>query len=572
MATAAEVERYNELVKKIAALRAENERLEDELELAVENMGTLRKNVDIVSKNVSSTMDALSKYTSTLEQDTSTVHRALEDLSNQYFIYKNLSTASKNITRFTDIYYTKYALFHKLRRITLGYIIGVDKSIISSEGLRKAVEKVYLQNTDYWLAYAITAVMLWASNEYDAAYRALDRSISKDAYKTDIFFLLVNLRYDRLDAAKRWYLDYLGRVNVSEIGNEYQYLLQAYLAGLFGHDLEFEEIVSEEFKKTFEKVDALTVDFSKKFAERAKAYADSYLHITEYEFPVLYEVSSDYAFLKKLLSKAECNGELARKYVDLAVQEPFEEDQAQRIENVLYDLINGYDEKEWKIIKKIKYNEMVIDAKGNLVEAYERYKQQYEDIDKKKQLSDMMLDWAFSEDPNITNLIIKRFVISFMKDSIKVGFKQFAREYRATELAVINVKIDNYDLQCNENSFDESRAILERFYDKDKLSDSFEDKYVKIFSVICLASVIMLGLNFANFNPIALVCGLIGIIVGGFVLWRRMVEVWGLLEEKKRLGVEKLAQTIEELARWREYYLKADEESEDIENAFELFD
>lgn len=572
MATAAEVERYNELVKKIAALRAENERLEDELELAVENMGTLRKNVDIVSKNVSSTMDALSKYTSTLEQDTSTVHRALEDLSNQYFIYKNLSTASKNITRFTDIYYTQYALFHKLRRITLGYIIGVDKSIISSEGLRKAVEKVYLQNTDYWLAYAITAVMLWASNEYDAAYRALDRSISKDAYKTDIFFLLVNLRFDRLDAAKRWYLDYLGRVNVSEIGNEYQYLLQAYLAGLFGHDLEFEEIVSEEFKKTFEKVDALTVDFSKKFAERAKAYADSYLHITEYEFPVLYEVSSDYAFLKKLLSKAECNGELVRKYVDLAVQEPFEEDHAQRIENVLYDLINGYDEKEWKIIKKIKYNEMVIDAKGNLVEAYERYKQQYEDIDKKKQLSDMMLEWAFSEDPNITNLIIKRFVISFMKDSIKVGFKQFAREYRATEPAVINVKIDNYDLQCNENSFDESRAILERFYDKDKLSDSFEDKYVKIFSVICLASVIMLGLNFANFNPIALVCGLIGIIVGGFVLWRRMVEVWGLLEEKKRLGVEKLAQTIEELARWREYYLKADEESEDIENAFELFD
>ena len=54
-----------------------------------------------------------------------------------------------------------------------------------------------------------------------------------------------------------------------------------------------------------------------------------------------------------------------------------EEDRAvntnERIENVLYDLINSYDEKEFEIVRKIKYNEAIIAAKGDVAAAQRRY-------------------------------------------------------------------------------------------------------------------------------------------------------------------------------------------------------
>ena len=66
-------------------------------------------------------------------------------------------------------------------------------------------------------------------------------------------------------------------------------------------------------------------------------------------------------------------------------------------------------------------------------------------------------------------------------------------------------------------------------------------------------------------------CALLGGIVGGFVLWRRLVEVGRILQEKKRLGVQKLKQAMSELASWRKSFRDADEHAEDVKEALEQF-
>ena len=121
---------------------------------------------------------------------TSELFKLIDDLTNSYFTFKNLSTASKNVTQFTDEYYTRFKFFNELRRITLGYVIGLDAHICSDETMRKKVEEVYLQNSEYWLAYAIMAVMLWASDEEEAAKRAMSKALTMDYFSTSLFFLL----------------------------------------------------------------------------------------------------------------------------------------------------------------------------------------------------------------------------------------------------------------------------------------------------------------------------------------------------------------------------------------------
>ena len=277
-----EYERAQELINQINALRYENAQLEAELEMAERNVEVLTGNVGVLEANVHSTMSQLSQKVEVTAEDVNIFFMALRDLTEQYFLFKNLSTASKNLTMYTDEYYTKFSFYNKLRRITLGYVIGLDNTIISSETLRLEVEKAYLQNTDYWLAYAIMAVMLWSKNEREAANRAMNKALSMDYFRSCVFFLLINLRFERLMPGREWYLNYLEKVDMTRLGDEFQYLLQAYLNGLFGTDPEFEELVSENFDRLLEQAEATSVDFGEKFTTSALAFARTHLHRTGY--------------------------------------------------------------------------------------------------------------------------------------------------------------------------------------------------------------------------------------------------------------------------------------------------
>lgn len=572
MADQNEQERAQQLINQINSLRAENAQLQAELQAAERNVQILTSNVGVLEGNVHATMSRLSNRVEATAEDVAFFFEALRDLTSQYFIFKNLSTASKNLTMYTDEYYTKFSFYNKLRRITLGYVIGLDNTIISDETLRLEVEKAYLQNTDYWLAYAIMAVMLWAKNEREAANRAMNKALSMDYYRSCVFFLLINLRFERNVPAREWYLNYLEKVDMTKLGDEFQYLLQAYLNGLFGSDPEFEDLVSQNFKRLLEQAEATSVDFADKFSNGAIAYANTYLHRTEETFPTLREVSPDYQKLIGLLSNAEKHTLLAQRYVELA-EEPDDlaEEQAQRVENVLYGLINSYDDDEWRVVKEQKRNEAIMEAKGDLRAAQEKFDLLYAHLDEKKPLSDLMVTWAFSEDPTQTNTTVKRFTISMMKDRIFRGFEKFAGAYRKDEPEYCSIHIEECALSCNENEREEPTRKLEEFYAKNRVKHLFADKQIKIYSGICLAALLILIIMAFSFSTVALTIGVLAGVLGGFLLWRRIVDVGRNLDEKKRLAHVKLQQALEELGQWRKLYHEADAHLSDVKDALDRF-
>lgn len=567
-----DIERAQQLVDQINSLRIENAQLQAELDVAERNVHVLTRNVGTLESNVHATMTKLSNRVETTAEDVAFFFDALRDVSNQYFVFKKLSEASKKLTMYTDEYYTKFSFYNKLRRITLGYVIGLDNAIISDEALRLEVEKAYLQNTDYWLAYAIMAVMLWAKNEREAANRAMNKALSMDYYRSCVFFLLINLRFERVGSAREWYLNYLDKVDMSKLGDEFQYLLQSYLNGLFGSDPEFEQLVSSNFKRLIDQAEATSFGFAEKFSNGAREYADTYLHRTEETFPTLREVSSDYPMLISLLSDAEKHTVLAERYVKLAEeQEELAEEQAQRVENVLYGLINSYDDDEWRVVKEQKRNEAIIEAKGDIRAANEKFNLTYAHMDEKKPLSDLMVTWAFSEDPTQTNKTVKRFTISMMKDRIYRGYEQFAARYRKEEPECCNIKIDECVLAVNENEQEEQNRKLDEYHSKNRTKLLFADKHVQIYSLICIVALMILVVMAFSFSTVALTIGVLAGVLGGFLLWRRIVDVGRLLDEKRRLAHIKLQQAIEELGQWRKLYHEADAHLSDVKDALDRF-
>ena len=114
--------------------------------------------------------------------------------------------------------------------------------------------------------------------------------------------------------------------------------------------------------------------------------------------------------MHSLLSTAEKNAEIAKYYDALANAEGTEgEELPQRIENVLYSLVNDYDDSELKVVQKIKYNEAVISARDDVAIAQANFDAMFAEQQKKKNLGDLLLSWAFADDSSQADVSVKRF-------------------------------------------------------------------------------------------------------------------------------------------------------------------
>ena len=573
----AEEEEARRLLAEISRLQAqierayiENQNLQIELETLIQNINILADNTAAMDVEVNESMAYISNKIEEADVNTSDLFALIDDLTNSYFTFKNLSTASKNVTQFTDEYFTRFKFFNELRRITLGYVIGLDAHVCSDQTMRKKVETVYLQNTEYWLAYAIMSVMLWASDEEEAAKRAMSKALTMDYYSCSLFYLLINLRFTRVDAAKKWYLSYLDRTDMENLGNEWQYLLQTYLSGVFGVDQEFNSLVHQYLTNLLEQMESMHPNYGNKVADKTLEYSRSYIHITENEYETLRRYSPDYPEIKALLSSAEKNEVLAVHYRKVfEADNEIEQNMFQRIENILYDLINAYDKAELKVIQNKRYNEMVIRAKGDLGLAQQFYNTEFPNEITTKALDDLLYEWAFEEDMSQVDITVKKFALSYLKKWIAKGFVAFAEEYRRREKEKYKIVIDGWEKECKEDSYPEAEEDLIKHYNKNRVFDTIKDKYVLIFIGMAVASIITLVITAFRFNRISLVIGILLGVVSGFLLWRRISDLQAILEAKKQQGCSILKKALEELKAWRELYKTEDAKNEDLVNVFD---
>lgn len=570
--TEQEVQEYNRLRDEYDRLIVRNRELAEQIDYAVTNVGIITGNMAVVERAVVSDVSYVAKKVNVVDQDVSTLLKAIEDLTSQYFLFKNLSTASKNLTQYNDEYYTKFKFYNELRRITLGYVIGLDSYIISNESLRKKVEKCYLSNTDYWLAYAIMSVMLWASDEKSAAERALKKALTMDCRKSAVFYMLINLRFGRKDTASNWYVYYLDKTDVNNLGDEWQKLLQAYLSGAMGSDPKLEKVAAEYYEKIFVQTESINANFIPNVQTRAFSFMDSFLHTTEKEFVALKNYCKDYPEMQSTLSNLEKFAVVAGYYDEVFNKEEDKaENDDERIENVLYDLINSYDEKEAVIVRKIKYNEAIMGAKGDIAIAQKKYNEQYANIKDKKNAGDMLIKWAFSEDYVETDVTVKKFSISYLSNYIVNGFKNYAEKVKKSVRDNFNVNIDGCSLNCNDGNLEECKQTLQDYYYKNRMKTTFKDKSFMIYVLICVVSVILIAfaglLVHTQAFSVLLTLGIVVGIFGGFMVWRRYVDVGKIINENCRKSLLALNDVFEEILSWKKIVDEESANEEDLYNS-----
>lgn len=571
-AAAAEAAEAARLRQEIIRARNEQIALEEDLAFVIAAIAALTSAADNLSREVTDDVGHLVDHVAKEDLDARDLLQALKDLSQQYFSYKNLSTATKNLTQYTDEYHTKFAFFNELRRISLGCVMAVDRNLISHEKTREQVERAYLANTDYWLAYAIAAVTLWWSDEREAAERAKSKALVMSPRKSALMFLFCNLKFGRQETAARWYTYYLGSIHANDVGDEYQYLLEAYLSGSFGNAKKLESNVGSKFDDMLSEIVLYNINFNKDVSDSAQRFMETKAHRTDFPFFYLPEYCEEAPSLERLLTSAEKNALVASDFEELAQGEDEFSNVDERLEDSIYNLIESMDPEEDKLYRRIKYNELIVAARGDISSAEVAYAERYPD-NSPVSLGGLMQKWAFTEDDPRILPEVRRFSIGKLSSSIRTGFKQFADSYRAAEKERYPIHLGEWSFNCNENEQSIVESNYSDYFDHHQVSAFIKDKFFLIWAAMILVGIIGIIVAAAVMpHPALIVISILLVLAGGFLLWRQIVNIQEKQRRKKAKDLEIIRKTLEELGAWRRAYKEADGHYESLFQATYLFE
>lgn len=580
MATDEEIAERRRLAAEIRRLESrihssiiEQQRLEEELRYVITQLGVLNTAASKMSRVVTGDVGKLSEKLGHENLDARDLLQLLRDVSNRYFTYKRLSTATRTLTKLNDEYYTRFKFYRELRRIALGCVMAVDANLISHETARKQVEKSYLANTDYWLSYAIAAVMLWWSDEPEAAQRALKRAVAMNERKSALFFLFCNLKFGRRHTAARWYSYYLDRIHANDVGEEFQYLLEAQMNGSFGNDHELQTRVASKIQDMFDEITLYSINFKAEVADAAYRFMQTKAHTTDFDFFYLPEYCEQYTEMKSLISDAEKNTIVARDYAELAQDRDDADDKNvnEHLEDTIYNVIESMDPAEEKLHHDIRYNELVVAAKGDISKAQAAYAERYPK-NGPIGFDGLLKRWAFTEDDSAILPQTRRFALEKLEPSIRTGINKFIENYRARQQERYTITVDGWSFRCNEHEASNAKAQFEEYFHSHLILRYFQNQFVLIWSAMILVGV--LGLVMAAISvrhPAVIVISVLLVLVGAFCLWRQIDNLRVAMERRKQKSLEIIERTLNEMAAWRHAYQEADSESTVLMQALDLF-
>lgn len=567
---AAEAAEAARLRAAIAAALAKQAALRAEREHAIEASHYLAHKTEEMGTLVVRDVKGVDDYIAAELLDVTSVMHELHDLSTRYFTYKNLATATRNLTKYTDQYATQYQFYNELRHIAMGVLVAIDAHLVSHEKARQTAERAYLANTEYWLSYALMAVILWWANEREDAERALSKALLFDTRKTALLLFFVNIRFDRKKAAAAWYRHYLKVIKADNVGEEFQYLLEGYLKGVFIRDTSIRRDIENYLDNLFEEIGLYNLNYSQHVEESAARYMEKSAHATSFEFFYLSEFCPEKDDLKDILSKAENNALVAQSLEKLAHEEDNTIDLGERIENVISDVVDSYDDEEEKLQNLILHNELIVAAKGDVTLAQQAYAERME-LKKAVGYGDLLISWALTEDDPRIAPEVRKFAFRKLLPSIQSGFSAATQKYRARVKERYTISMKDWTMACHESDVQGAVSSYSQHFDKTHRFAYFSNKWILLWvALICVGLAgIIASLVVKPIAGVIVVSALL-VVGAGFMLWRQIVSLQETLAQIKEKDIGRLHSILEELKQWRDAYTAADNEWASLENATNL--
>lgn len=504
-----------------------------------ETISTFKSRVDV---KVNSVHDSTAKIQATTDRIYENINKFKTDMLHG----EEKQIAHENIIRIDQIIKEQFSNHITIRKVVMGIVRDFDINLVRNSTIQELSEELWITSSRYWLSYALMAITAWVNNYPDVAKNALAESGRKDAIKTTLFFCLMNLRFNRLDAAKLWFREYFKSLDPTMLQQETAILLQSFLNGIFGKDKELEQNVIDLIDTWI----GIISDDERIAGELLDAY-ESY--INNINAPVSFNYGSIAQFCANSEAVKRSYAEVA-KYVKLidfvktfdVEAEPQDDDNYKsRIDAILINLISNYDAEELELKNQQEYYRFIMENNGEVEKAQAQYDNMRELQNEHFNIGRQMVKWAIYDDDSQTNIHVRKFGFQNTRTWFKGAVNNWDAKLQAAFPNEYDLEIDTWRGVSNGQDQAEQTASMKSYFENNK----FQNMYVT-GSNIAAALVLFASAGLAFVTLYALIAtGL----AAGFL-------IFNILGAKKRYAarvqsaLDNLAACMAEITDFRRYY------------------
>ena len=507
--------------------------------------------------------------TQRIQVTTNQVYQKVQQFRDSLMKGEEKQIAHENIIRLDQVVKEQFGNYEEIRKTIIGVVRDFDINLVRNDTIEELSEELWITSSRYWLSYALIAVTAWVNNYPEVAKNALSESSRKDAIKTSLFFCLLNLRFDRVETAKKWFKAYCRTLDPTMLQQETAVMIQAFLNGIFGKDKELEhevlgildewiQIISEDAAKCEELV------------QEYITYLNNLGYTAQFNYEFISAFCTNSEEIKASFENASKFNRILQlvESLDVEAVEQNNENYKDRVDAVLYNLIKNYDEEELDIKNQQQYYRLIVENGGDIIAADAQY-QQFEALQTQNfNIGKQMVEWVTYGDKTNTDVQVRKFALQSTKDWFKTAINTFTSTLKTNCPLSYNLAIDGWTGTTNARDLEEQTTSLKNYYENNRFKmvciNPFNIAAVIVFLVslaITVGSIVKTVQE--GFTPALIVGIVLMLAAAGFIAFR-IINGFKTFGDRIQANVQNLQMTIAQIVEFQRYFTENINKTDDI--------
>lgn len=525
--------------------------------LVSSEMMYLKQGIDVVNNEVL----GVKSDVQSVKDDVYTFKVRFEEFVDDLEKKNNITHAQGRIVILNQEIEKQFGLYEDVRNNLVGILQAVDTGLVSKQVITNSTEELMLGTPRYWLSPSLIAIAAWINNNRNLANKAVNEGIRRNPIKTELIFTLISNRLKRQDASFAWLSKFFETQNPLEMPQETLILVNAYTDGVFGPDSQ--GVCMQQISKWMENLSKQTEivkDLENRWVKKIKVMQGN--EMDEISFKYLQDYSPNFATLMNLLNYARKHQVLLDYLKNIINTKKEKKDYVEELDDILFKLVNEYDEDEFELLREQQLCELIIKYNGDKEKAEADFDANVVTLFKNKVTFFEILVNAATQEDSSPNL--RKLAILLMKEWILNAHQDFTARYRMSYPSNITISIDNWTAKTQNGSNEKSLSKSYKVY----LKNILDKELAKIRPSIWLIGIFVASIWWlitANGKYITtFIISLIFLVLNIVQVIQKRKELKKAFEQKSYDGESIINAFCAEYVDWQKAYKDADVHSEEI--------
>ena len=437
------------------------------IEFELQNIQTQINFVNLNLNKVDNNIDNLHAQINALSEQIATFER-------KQMLENRLGQAETKIVKIRQEIENKFGHYAKIRRLTTGILQGTDLGIIKKETISNVTEKTMISTPGYWLAPCLVALSAWISDDKDLADKAVKEAIKRNDEKTSLFFGLICRRANRKAASLKWFQRYLENQDSRHLDRKAVIVIDAFVSGLLGADSE--SLISQQISKWIEEIMNEGNSMEQQMEQWKNTIALKKPYEVNLDYPYLEKYSTTWSLLKEIMKGAKLHNNLYNYFKNIFDKKHIKEPLKKELDRILDDLVTNFDAEEIPLRKQEKFEQFVINYKGDENQAQTSMRIEETAFKDDKDFMQLLTDASMKPESSKASVSTQKFAIAISKEWIEAAYTDLIAENRAKIPHEIEILIGTFRGKT-QNGENENELISEFSNHNEKEKEQELEKY-----------------------------------------------------------------------------------------------